>query len=408
MKSNELAENKALDDFKNALDEEDNTKLAKAMLDKYQEIEANILKKFDELKDEHDANVLASRGIRQLTNAETEFYNKLFRNDIGMSPTVGGSVIMPKTIIDSVFDDLREDTDDNPLALIDLKNTTGSVEWLVSVAERPVASWGEMCDPITKELSVGFKVVPNFINKLSCYIPYCKSLLELGPTWQDAYLREYLKLGLKYSLIMSFCSGNGSKQPWGACYDYNIDTDTGTLKTPVQITALTRSAFKDIFKDMCKNPMGNHRSLNGVTLFVDSETYYDYIYANEVYYDLNGAEHSRLDRLGIKLCVCETGLNDPDADTPVVGRAILGLPKRYFMQVAMKGGGQNGFVEFSDDYLFLEDKRVYKAKLFADGFAKDNKAFVLLDVTGLADAPSANVRIVNTNEDPVITREATV
>lgn len=400
MKSTELAENKVLDDFKNALDTEDNAKLAEAMMNKYKDIEQNILNKFEELKDEHDAKVLASRGIRQLTNAETEFYNKLFKNDIGMSPTVGGSVIMPKTIFDSVFDDLREDTDDNPLADIDLQNTTGSSEWLVSVAEKPVAAWGEMCDPITKELSVGFKVVNSLVNKLSCYIPYCKSLLELGPAWQDAYLREYLKLGLKNALVMAFASGNGVKQPWGAAYDYDIDTDQGTLKTPVAITALTRSAFKDIFKEMSVNPMGNHRSLNGLTMYVDSETYYNYIYANEVYYDLNGAEHSRFERLGIRLRVCETGLE--------TGQALIGLPKRYFMQVAMKAGGSQGFVEFSDDYLFLEDKRVYKAKLFADGFAKDTKAFALLDVTGLANGVPADVRIVNTNEDPVITKEASV
>lgn len=53
------------------------------------------------------------------------------------------------------------------------------------------------------------------------------------------------------------------------------------------------------------------------------------------------------------------------------------------MQVAMKAGGSNGMVEFSDDYLFLEDKRVYKGKVFADGFAKDKNAFALLNVTGL-------------------------
>lgn len=400
MKSTELNENKTLDEFTNALDNEDNKALAQAMVNKYQEIEANILNKFEELKDESDVKVLASRGIRQLTNAETEFYNKMFKNDIGMSPTQGGQLIMPKTIIDSVFDDLREDVDDNPLADIDLVNTTGATEWLVSVAEKPVAAWGEMCDPITRELSLGFKVVNNFVNKLSAYIPYCKSLIELGPVWQDAYVREYLGLGLKYALIQAACSGNGQKMPWGMAYDYNIDTDTGTIKTAVAITSLRRGAFKDIFKTMSVNPMGIHRSLRGLTMYVDSETYYNNIYANEVYYDLNGAEHSRLERLGITLRICETGLQ--------AGQAILGLPKRYFMQVAAKAGGVNGFVEFSDDYLFLEDKRVYKGKLFADGFAKDNNAFVLLDVTGLNDGASADVKIVNDNDNPVITKPATV
>ena len=404
MKSTELNENKTLDEFTNALDAEDNKALAQAFVDKYQEIEKNILNKFEELKDEQDSRVLASRGIRQLTNAEITFYNKIFKNDIGMSPTQGGTLIMPKTIFDSVFDDLREDVDDNPLADIDLQNTTGASEWLISVAERPIAAWGQMCDAITKELSVGFKVVNSYVNKLSCYIPYCKSLIELGPVWQDAYLREYIKLGLKYALIEAAISGNGSNAPWGMAYDYDIDNDTAVLKTPVSVNSLTRGAFKDIFKTMSKNPMGIHRSLQGLTLYVDSATYYDYIYANEIYFDLNGAEHSRLERLGIRLRICETGLNDPDASTPVVGRCVLGLPKRYFMQVAMKGGGAEGMVEFSDDYLFLEDKRVYKAKLFADGFAKDNNAFALLDVSGLNDGTAAEVRIMNTDSAPVITQ----
>ena len=374
MKSTEL-NNENLDLFKDALDKEDNEALAGAMAKKFNDVEKNILAKFEELKDEHDANVLASRGIRQLTNAEIAFYKDIFRNDIGMSPTVGGSKIMPKTIIESVFDDLREDTDDNPLAGIDLNNTTGATEWIVSVADRPTAAWGQMCDAITRELSVGFKVVNTLVNKLSCYIPYCKSLLDLGPSFQDAYVREYLKLGLKYALIEAAISGNGSNAPWGMAYNYDIDTDTGVIKTPVPITTLDRGAFKNIFKDMSKNPMGNHRSLAGLTMYVDSESYYNYIFANDVYLDLNGVEHSKLERLGIKLCICETGLT--------AGQAVIGLPKRYFMQVAMKAGGQEGMVEFSDDYLFLEDKRVYKAKLFADGFAKDTKAFALLDITGL-------------------------
>lgn len=397
MKSTELNKDEVLDEITNAIDNEDNKALAEAMVNRMKDIEAKVLNKFEELKDEHDEKVLASRGIRQLTNDEIKFYENVFRNDIGMSPTQGGQAIMPKTIIDSVFDDLREDVDDNPLADIDLVNTTGATEWIVSVAEKPIAAWGEMCDPITKELSLGFKVVNNYINKLSCYIPYCKSLIELGPVWQDAYVREYLALGLKYALITAACSGNGSKQPWGMAYNYSIDSDTGVLKTPVAITSLRRESFKNIFKTMSTNPMGIHRSLEGLTLIVDPSTYYDYLYANEVYFDLNGAEHSRLDRLGIRKRVCDTGLSH--------GQAILGLPKRYFMQVAAKTG-VSGEIEFSDDYLFLEDKRVYKGKLFADGFAKDNNAFVLLDITGLNDGAAAEVKVMNDDADPVVTREA--
>lgn len=378
MKSNELNENTNVKDFQDALDKEDNKALAETFENRFKKVEETILAKYEELKDEHDAKVLASRGVRQLTNEEEKFYNSIFKNDIGMSPTTGGTKIMPKTIFDSVFNDLREDTDDNPLALIDLQNTTGASEWLVSIAEAPVAAWGAMCDAITKELSVGFKVVNTLVNKLSCYIPYCKSLIDLGPVWQDAYVREYLRMGLRDALIIAAISGNGSNQPWGMAYNYDIDTDQGTLKTPVEITAIDKANFGPIFKTLSTNPLGKHRSVASATIFVDSATYYDYIYANDSIINADGQFVSVLERLGIKVNICETGLT--------AGLGVIALPKRYFLEVAMKAGGQNGMVEFSDDYLFLEDKRVYKGKLFADGFLKDSNGAVLIDFTKLVES----------------------
>lgn len=376
MKSNELNDNVNVNEFQDALDAQNNEALAKAMEKRYHDIEDKVLAKYEELKDEHDAQVLASRGVRQLTNEEIKFYDSIFTDDIGLSPTQGGTKIMPKTIFEAVFDDLRSIEEDNPLALIDFQNTTGATEWLVSVAEAPVCAWGAMCDAITKELSVGFKVFNTLVNKLSCYIPYCKSLLDLGPTWQDAYVREYMALGLKDALVKAAISGNGSNCPWGMKYNYNIDTDQGVAKSPVSINAINKANFGPLFKTLSTNPLGKHRSTAGVTMFVDSATYYDYIYAADSITNAEGNFVSVLDKLGVKVCQCETGLN--------AGQAMLALPKRYFMHVAMKGGGQTGMVEFSDDYLFLEDKRVYKGKLFADGFLKDNNGAILLDVTGLA------------------------
>ena len=88
-----------------------------------------------------------------------------------------------------------------------------------------------------------------------------------------------------------------------------------------------------------------------------------------------GVKVNQLASLGVKLCICPTGLDK--------GQALLAMPKRYAMQVAAKTGGTNGMIEFSDDYLFLDDKRVYKTKVFANGFLKDVNGAILLDVTKL-------------------------
>ena len=44
---------------------------------------------------------------------------------------------------------------------------------------------------------------------------------------------------------------------------------------------------------------------------------------------------------------------------------------------------KEGRIEYSDDYRFLEDERVYLIKLYANGFAKDNNAFQVLNISQL-------------------------
>ena len=376
MKSNEL--NNVKDEIKDALDAQDNEKLAKAFDEKFKSVEASVLQKFEELKDEQDERILASRGIRQLTNAEKEFYKGL-KDEVGNNPTKGATTVIPKTIIDAVFDDIRAITTDNPLALIDLQNTTGSNEWLVSLVDAPVSTWGELTDGITKELSVGFKVFNMVTNKLSCYLPFAKSILELGEVWIDAFLREYMALAIKSSLTKACISGNGSKQPWGMVYDYDSETDTGTKKTAVDIKAIDKANFGPLFKTLRKSPItGKTRALENPTIFVDSDSYYDYLYAYDSIVNAEGNFVSMLDKLGVKVCICETGLD--------AGQAILAMPKRYWMGICSKAGGQKGTVEFSDDYLFLEEKRVYKAKTYADGFLKDKNGAILLNLKTLVPA----------------------
>lgn len=380
MKSTDLNNNTVLE-IQNALENEDNKALANALDARMKSIEDKILAKYDELADEHDEKVLASRGVYQLTNEEKAFYDKIFSNAGADSPTVtSASVMIPKTIVERVFEDIRN-RNDGTLDLVDFVNTTGASEWLVSVAEKPVAEWGELCDDITKKLEVGFKVVNTLVNKLTCYVPYCKSLIDLGYSWQDAYVREYMALGLSSSLSVASISGTGSKRPWGMAYDYDIATDTGAKKTPVTLkvaNGFTPALFAPVFKTLSKNPLGMQRSLEGLTMFVDSDTYYANVYPhNVVVNSTNNQFITVLDQLGIKVRVCETGLT--------AGQAIIGLPKRYFMEMGFKGN-PNGMIEFSDHAMFVQDKRVYKGKLYADGFPKDKNAFVLVKFDETASA----------------------
>jgi len=62
-------------------------------------------------------------------------------------------------------------------------------------------------------------------------------------------------------------------------------------------------------------------------------------------------------------------------------KAIFGLASRYFMGVGK--GGSGGQIEYSDEFQFLDDNRVYKIKLYGNGMPLDGNAFVIGDITNL-------------------------
>ena len=81
-------------------------------------------------------------------------------------------------------------------------------------------------------------------------------------------------------------------------------------------------------------------------------------------------------------------------------RAIIGLPNRYFMGV---GTAKSGKIEYSDEYHFLEDERMYLVKLYGHGEPLDNNAFVYADISGLV--PTVQEVVVNEVKGTVKTKE---
>jgi len=65
------------------------------------------------------------------------------------------------------------------------------------------------------------------------------------------------------------------------------------------------------------------------------------------------------------------------------GKAVLFLENEYFMGV---GGAKNGVIEYSDEYKWLEDMRVFKVKQYGTGRATDNTCALYLDISKLEPA----------------------
>ena len=110
------------------------------------------------IQEDADRNVLAARGVRQLTSEETKYYEKVIealRSGDPKQAIANLDIAMPETIINSVFEELR--TDHPLLSKIDFTPTTGLTRMLLSDDLSESAQWGKLCDDIIKRIVIRFK-----------------------------------------------------------------------------------------------------------------------------------------------------------------------------------------------------------------------------------------------------------
>lgn len=335
--------------------------------------------RMDEMRQEFDANVLASRGVRQLTTEERNYYQKLgeaMRSRNPKQALENLDVVMPTTVIDSVFEDLR--TNHPLLSLIDFIPTNGAIEMLMNTNGYQEAAWGELCDEIVKELTSGFKAVNTVLLKLSAFLPVCKAMLELGPEWLDRYIRDILYEALANGLEAGIIAGDGNGKPIGMNRDVSEDVAVvgGAYpeKEAVAISQFTPEKFGKLMGTLAVSENGNARPVNGLVLICNPVDYWTKVMPATTLQAPDGTY-----RNGV-LPYPATIVQSPAVTQ---GKAILGMAKRYF---AAAGTDKSGRIEYSDHAQFLQDKRVYIIKAYANGMPKDNNSFMVLDISALSPA----------------------
>ena len=342
-------------------------------------IQQVVLGEYEQAVQSNDSSVLAQRGLRQLTSAENKYYNSLIGAMKQSNPKQALTdldVVMPRTIIDDVFEDL---TTEHPLLdAIDFQNAGAVTEWLLNANPDQLATWSPLCAEIVKELTSGFKKIDLQQNKLSAFIPVCKAMLDLGPVWLDRYVRAILSEALYLGLEDGILNGKGQTanlhEPIGMRKDMTkaVDPATGYQdKDKVAMTALDPKSYGDILVNLAETENGHARVVSSVILVVNPKDYLtrvmpattpratDGTYTHNVFpFPTTVIQSARL----------------------AEGEAIMGLGKRYLMAA---GTGKSGKIEYSDEYRFLEDERVYLTKFYGHGQPKDNNSFILLDISNL-------------------------
>lgn len=348
-----------------------------------------------EVGQERDVQILASRGVRQLTAKERDYYQKLGEAMKSSDPRQAINnldVVMPETVINSVFNDLIID---HPiLRKIKFTNTEGALKMIMNTNGYQKAVWGKLCAPIIQELSSGFKEVDTNLYKLTAFIPICKAMLDLGPEWLDRYVRVVLQEAQANGMEAGIVDGNGKDSPIGMTRQVgeNVTTTGGVhpRKTPVKVTSFSPAVMGKLTSMLAVSPNGNPRRVDDLVLLVNPQDYFEKVFPATTFLAPDGTY--RKDVLPVPADVVQSiALNR--------GEAVFGIASLYFAFAGMNKGGR---IEYSDDYHFLEDERVYITKTYANGMPADNNAFLLLDIS---DLQPAHYR-VSLVEDPTPSTDA--
>lgn len=373
-----------------ALQSGNEDEFAKAFTDFANNLQQSIIDEARGVVANVDTTVLASRGVRQLTSKENEFYQKTIDAMQSGNPKqalTDLNVVMPETIIDAVFADLKEKHE--LLSVVNFQNTSAITKMLLNTHGNQLATWDKLCTAIVTELTSGFKMVDMTLNKLSAFIPVCKDMLDLGPTWLDRYVRTILSEAIAFGLEEAIINGTGKDQPIGMNRQVGDDvTVTGgvyPLKETKPVTALDPVTYGELLADMTKVPKGDEkfisRVVSNVIMIVNPTDYLKKIMPATTIRGTDGLYRNNVLPFPTRII---QSVQMPE------GRAIIGLADRYFMGV---GTAKSGKIEYSDDYRFLEDERVYLTKLYGHGQALDDNAFVYADISELEPA-NVKVKVV--------------
>lgn len=385
MKSKDILKQEFMTNLAAAMNSEDENAITQAFVDFADSIQQRVLEDVRAYQETQDKEILQKRGIHQLTQKETEFYQSWIDAAKKSNPRQAITdldIALPFTVIDNVMEDLKVN---HPLLnLIDFQNMTAVKKMLFNKKGKQLAVWGTINDAITKELSGAIGEVDITVNKLSAFMPVSKDMLEVGPQWLDAYVRAILSEAIAYGLEEGIINGTGKGQPIGMIRDIHdgvsvSSSDGYPAKSKKVITELTDTVIGELFATLAKDPIDSNKSrtvnANDIVLIVNPFDYFKKVLPS---------------LMAIKRMNAMLGIGDNPFDIKNViqsdqmgeGSAVLGLASKYKMGLG-SGSSKGGKIEYSDDYKFLEDQRYYLVKLLGNGRASSDNDFIYLDISGL-------------------------
>ena len=355
-----------------ALKENNNEKVTEALVRMAEGIQENLINEARSMVNTelNDIAILDRRGVAQLTSEERKYYNEVIEKR-GFTDL---TVTLPRTVFERVFEDLLQN---HPLlSKINFVNTTAATEWIIRTTECEGAWWGKLTDSIKKELEHSFEKIQTGMYKLSAYMPVAKAMLDLGAEWLDRYVRTVLSEAISIGLELAIVAGTGKDQPIGMIKNLKGSVVEGVYPDKVATVLEDLRPVTLGTKVMAPLTKNGKRAVPSVLMLVNPIDYWSKIFPATTILTANGVYLYGV--LPIPGEVVQS-VAVPE------GKLIAGMAKDYFL-----GVGSTGKIEYSDEYKFVEDERVYIAKQYANGLPKDNDSFLVFDISKLDTNTAAN------------------
>ena len=335
-----------------------------------------------------DTAALAGRNQHVLTAEERRYYEALIQAGFSENPQQALTSLipngMPMTILEDVY---REVQDSHPLLqAVNYINVGYLTRWILPNNAADTAVWGPINSEITKQIDAAFTTLEITQNKLSAFSEIEKDMLQLGPAFLDNYVRMFLVESISIGLEKAIITGTGKNEPVGLdCVignNVNIGADGYSKKTPVALNGFDPETYGAVLEAaFAKTELGNERNFNKVILVCSQEDYLTKVMPASTVLTANGNYVS--DVFSFPTEVIKSNYVPKKYGAAEGHYGILFIPGEYDVLV---GAGKTGAIEFSDEFKFLEDKRVLKTKIFAAGRAKDATSAIVVKLDDMEPA----------------------
>jgi len=371
MKSLDVIRNEFAEGFKNALESNDGNKMADVFADYAESVRSDLMASYADYQKTQDTAILAQRGIKQLTSEETKFWNAYGKavetGDIKNSFT-GISYTYPESFLAEVLADIKAQFE--LVDAVDAVDTTILTKILVNNQSAQLATWAAIGSAISTELNGNIAEIDLTACKLSAFIPISMDMIQAGAPFIAAYVQAILVEAVGCGLEAAIISGTGKNMPAGMDRDISsFDASTGyAQKEAVSLTKLDAATVGSLFATYAVDGNGRERQFDELLFVCSPATYYGKVFPavyDPLFRDVRTALPIRF--------VKSTQISS--------NKAVIGVAKNYKLGICF--GGKSGALEFSDEARFLDDVRVYKSKILANGRPIDNTSFGYYSVANL-------------------------